>query len=465
MQIVDISLAVVVVVLVYRLGKIYIRRLRRSGLHIHHLTYWMVVGNLRALRTDNNRISIVRVVLLRDGQPAIIGQRQQRHQFEGRARLYAAREGVVLLLVIYATLGRRLAKIHHRQNIARLDIHHHRRAPRRLLCGELLTQGSIGGVLYIYINGGDDILTILRLDILLAMYGGREAGGDALAQHTAIAATQIVGIDILQTILSAGALLILLAHIVRNAAQRAATQLAIGIYSLVEDMFLEGDAHISVQDGVLAQYLPLVEVHRTRQNLHGVVVTHGGIDLENLHIVTTQVIDNPREEVAAAPYQRVVRIYPLAVLLALLKHQAAVVGSRAVLEEGGKQLRERIDILAEGLLVVETLATHIEVDAVAQDGCGQRLAIACEDGATARDNGVGLEDALLQTVGILGRLGDGQHNPRQTHHNGQTHEDENPIYGPHSCVHLAFDIYLNLLLCHFFCFFAILIHHSLCGSS
>ena len=117
-------------------------------------------------------------------------------------------------------------------------------------------------MLYIDIDGGDNILSILRLDVLAAMYGGRETGGDTLAQHTAIAATQIVGIDILQTILSAGALLILFAYVLRNTAQRTATKLAIGIYALVEDMFLVGYTHITVQDGVLAQRLPLVEVHR-----------------------------------------------------------------------------------------------------------------------------------------------------------------------------------------------------------
>ena len=206
------------------------------------------------------------------------------------------------------------------------------------MLGELLAQGGVGGVLDIHIDCSHHVHTVAGNNIRVAMYGSREARRDALAQHTAILSAQVVGIDILQAILPASALLILLAYVLRNAAQRTAAQLAIGIYTLVEDMFLVGYAHIVVQDGVLAQRLPLVEVHRAGQNLHGVMVTHGGINLENLHIVATQVIHNPREEVATAPYQRVVRIYPLAVFLALVEHQAAILGSRAILEEGREQL-------------------------------------------------------------------------------------------------------------------------------
>ena len=263
------------------------------------------------------------------------------------------------------------------------------------MLGELLAQGGVGGVLDIHVDGCHHVQTVAGNDIRVAMYGGREAWRDALAQHTAILSAQIVGIYILQAILSAGALLILLADVLRDAAQRTAAKLAIGINALVEDMLLECYAHIAVQDGVLAQRLPLVEVHRARQNLHGVVVAHGGVDLENLHIVATQVIHNPRDKVATAPNQRVVRIYPLTVLLALVEHQAAILGRRAVLEECGEQLRERIDILTKNLLIVEALATHIEVDAITQDRGSQRLAIACEDRASARDDGVALEDALL----------------------------------------------------------------------
>ena len=312
------------------------------------------------------------------------------------------------------------------------------------MLGELLAQGGVGSVLDIHVDCSHHVHTVAGNDIRVAMYGSREARRDALAQHTAILSAQVVGIYILQAILSAGALLILIADISRNTAQRTAAQLAIGIYTLVEDMFLIGYAHIVVQDGVLAQRLPLVEVHRAGQNLHGVMVTHGGINLENLHIVATQVIHNPREEVATAPNKRVVRIYPLAVFLALVKHHAAILGRGAVLEEGREQLRERIDILTKDLIVVEALATHIEVDAVAQDRGGQRLAIACKDRASARDDGIALEDTTLKTGGILGRLGDGQHNPHKAQNNAQAQQDENPMHDFHLLEHIFSNIFSSL---------------------
>ena len=299
----------------------------------------MVILYPRAFWTNLYLTALVGIILLRDGQATILGQGEQRHQLKGRARLNAAREGVVLLLVIDTALGCRLAEVYHSQYIACLDVHNHRRTPRCALLGELLAQGGVGGVLDIHIDCSHHVHTVAGNNIRVAMYGSREARRDALAQHTAILSAQVVGIYILQTILSAGALLILLADVLRNTAQRAAAKLSVGIYALVEDMFLEGNTHIAVQDGVLAQRLPLVEVHRAGQNLHGVVVTHGGIDLENLHIVATQVIHNPRYEVATASYQRVVRIYPLTMLLALLKHQTAVVSRRTVLEKGREQLR------------------------------------------------------------------------------------------------------------------------------
>ena len=215
------------------------------------------------------------------------------------------------------------------------------------------------------------------------MYGSRESRGDALAQHTTVASLQIFGIYILQTILTSCALLIRLVYVVRYLTYGAASQLAIGIYSLVEDMLLERHAHISVEDGVLAQLLPLLEIDGTGQDMHGVVVTHGGIDLQHLHIVATQLIHNECEEVAAASYERVVRIYPLAVLLACLEHLAAVVGSRAVAEKVVQQLRQRIYILTKCLLVIKALATHIKIYAIAQNRGRQRLAITCQDRASA----------------------------------------------------------------------------------
>ena len=140
--------------------------------------------------------------------------------------------------------------------------------------------------------------------------------------------------DILDAILSARLLAVGLAQVVGDGSQRTATQLAIGIYSLVENLLLEGDSHIAVQDGVLAQRLPLVEVHGTRQNLHRAVVTHGGIDLDDVVGIVAQVIHDPCEQVAAALDDRVVRIYPLEVLITLGHHTPAVVGSGAVAEEG-----------------------------------------------------------------------------------------------------------------------------------
>ena len=92
---------VILVVVVDRLRKIYVRRLRHRLLEVDLAAYVVrVLYQRAALAAYANSPSVVRVVGLVHRHVAILHQRQQCRQLEGRAGLHAAAQGVVLLLDI-----------------------------------------------------------------------------------------------------------------------------------------------------------------------------------------------------------------------------------------------------------------------------------------------------------------------------------------------------------------------------
>ena len=383
--------------------------------------------------------SVVRVVGLVHRHVAILHQRQQCRQLEGRAGLHAAAQGVVLLLDIDAAALRRLPQIGHGQNVARGHLHHHRRAPDGLLRRKLTPQSLIGYVLDVGIERGHDIHAILGVDILAAVHDAREARRYALADHTSVAPFQLLAVDRLDTVIS----------LVAHKSQRTPRQLPVWIDPLVERHQIVCHTHVPVQDGVLAQRLPLVVVDRARQDRHGAVVAQRVVQFHRLELIMPQHVPYTGEETLRAQHRGILAVDNAVVFVVLLDHAAAILRGRAVPEEPRQKLGQRVGLLAEQSQRVESVAGHVEVDAVAQDRRGQRLAVTRQNRPAARIDRVDDEDTAFETLGIVCRFGTEGRHPYQTHNHKQRHENEDSVDPLHPRVHLVLDIGIAFQFCHF----------------
>ena len=246
------------------------------------------------------------------------------------------------------------------------------------------------------------------------MYQRGEARCDALAQLNTYASRQRLTEGVLQAILTTHLCLILLVEVGSHLAQCASCNLAVGIYSLIDWLTTICQAHIPVQDRVLLQLLPLVEVHRAGQYMHRVVVADGVVDGYLLQLGICQCVPQPLKQ-SLTHRQRVPHLLNSDAVVAGIHQAGVVISGGAVLEENVEQLCQRVGITLEELQRVEALATHIEVYAVTLYGCRQRLTIACQNRATQWVYGVTHEDTLIELLCICRNLGAKEEHPQQSH--------------------------------------------------
>lgn len=257
--------------------------------------------------------------------------------------------------------------------------------------------------------------------------------------HTSVAPLQLLAVDRLDTVIS----------LVAHKSQRTPRQLPVWIDPLVERHQIVCHTHVPVQDGVLAQRLPLVVVDRARQDSYGTVVTQRVVQLHRLELVTAQHVPYTGEETLRAQHRGILAVDHAVVLVVLLDHAAAILRGRAVPEEPRQKLGQGVGLLAEQCQRVESVAGHVEVDAVAQDRRGQRLAVTRQNRPAARIDRVDDKDTAFEPLGIVCRFGTEGRHPYQTHNHKQRHEDEDSVDPLHPRVHLVLDIGIAFQFCHF----------------
>ena len=98
------------------------------------------------------------------------------------------------------------------------------------------------------------------------------------------------------------------------------------------------------------------------------------VQLHRLELVTAQHVPYTGEETLRTQHRGILAVDHAVVLVVLLDHAAAILRGRTVPEEPRQKLGQRVGLLAEQSQRVESVAGHVEVDAVAQDRRGQRLA-------------------------------------------------------------------------------------------
>ena len=217
---------------------------------------------------------------------------------------------------------------------------------------------------------------------------------------------------------------------------------------MVDSHQIVGHSHIPIQNGVFTQHLPLVIVHRTRQDGHRTMVTNGVVEFYGLVFIFAEHIPHASKKSLASQHGGILAVDYAIVLVVGINHLAAIVGCRAVAEETCQQFAQCVGLLLEGVERVETIARHIEIDSVAQNRGRQWLTVACEYRTTARIDRVGHEDTLLQSLGIVGHLATKCQHPDKSYYDAQTHKDKESIDLLYPREHLGSYIYFASLFCH-----------------
>ena len=237
MQTIDIGGRIVAVSLIDDAAYAYVTALPEDVLHLEYTiaaTVPVVVLHLAAMHVDDARGA---VHLLVQGYLPVLKSHHDAGCLERRARLPEVAHGIVLHLVVLAVLAS--GQVDDGLHVACLHFHHNGNTHLTVhkLFLQLAAQGAVGKVLYVDVDGGEQVMPVLCLSI----YDGNPpvAHGDEVLR--AGLATKDAVETQLQTALG------LAACIVVKFAYRAACQSAIGF---------EAEQHLVGMEATLVHALP-----------------------------------------------------------------------------------------------------------------------------------------------------------------------------------------------------------------
>lgn len=150
-----------------RLGEVDVRRRSHGAPEVDFTVAAVRIADVPG-RAYRHRIAVVGVVNRRDGHPGVVEQREHRRQLERRTRLHAAAQGIVLPLG--ETPVGIAAEVDHRQDFARMDLHHDRRAPQSILGFQLSPQRLVGHILQVEVERRDDVEAVHRVLVVPARH-------------------------------------------------------------------------------------------------------------------------------------------------------------------------------------------------------------------------------------------------------------------------------------------------------
>ena len=157
-------------------------------------------------------------------------------------------------------------------------------------------------------------------------------------------------------------------------------------------------------------------------------------------LLAPQAVEHPRQPPLGTQIGGVARVHQPVAAGMLLAELAGISRSGLVLEEGGKQLRERVGLLVEGLERIEARRGEIEGGLVAEDRRGERFPVAGEDTAALCGDRLLGEDAAREPVGVVGHLRAEELHPYQAQQHDAPGEDEQHVEEPHPQQNVAFDL-------------------------
>lgn len=200
-----------------------------------------------------------------------------------------------------------------------------------------------------------------------------------------------------------------------------------------------GHAHIPVQNGIMAQRLPLGVVDLARQQRHGGMVAQRVIELHGEVLLAPHPVPPAAQTPLGARDERILAIGDTVAAGVFALHRLCISRSRLVPEIERQQLGQRIALLAERGQRIEPRAAVVHLDLIAEERRGQRLAVAREDIAAPRGKDLVGEDPARQTVGVVGHLRREELHPDQAREDQRRDQNEDGVEQMHAEEDVAFD--------------------------